>query len=1095
MQKFTFGRVAFMLVACLLFSASAFSQVTTGSLKGLITDDKGVELPGATVVATHNSTGVVYSTITREDGRYNFNNLNSGVYVVKASFVGFKDSEGAVSVLLGEDADLNIKMSEEGNLLSEVVVRVDNVFNKDKQGSELNISNQQIMALPTVTRSLSDFLRLTPQVKVDGNGAISVAGQNNRFNSIYIDGAANNDMFGLAASGTNGGQSGISPISMDAIEQFKVVLSPYDVSLSGFTGGGINAVTRSGSNNLEGSAYYYFKNENLAGKRPGTDEQLDDPDFDRSKLDKFNSYTTGLRLGGALIKDKLFFFVNGEIQRETNPVPYTFSNYQGALTTGDLDNLRNTLISKYNYDPGSYSSVTRETNSNKLAAKIDWNISSKHKLSVSHRYTYGESISPSYSSNSQIYFSNSGIYFPSTTNSTSLELKSNLTNSMSNRLLIGYTSVHDDRDPIGGDFPSVLINQTSTKDRVQFGSEQYSTANELTSKVLTFNEKLDLFKGKHTLSFGVDGMFGSYYNLFIRQNYGSYTFNTLDDFLNGATPQSYARSYSLLENDITGDGSKAAADFKSSRVGVFVNDKFDITNNFSLSAGVRVDMNSFPTDGFEDKTFNGQYMDIVNSIYPLNGAKAGYMPSNKITVSPRLGFNYDVMGDKTLQIRGGTGIFLGRVPMVWPGGVYTNSGVIIGGVNINGTDKTLPFVGDYTKQYTASDFGQTVSVPSGELNLIAKDFKLPKVWRTSLAVDKKVQGGWVLSAEGIYTKNFNDVAYKNVSLDNGTVYHAAGADNRVIYNPAGSAPNQIDLDPSTPGTQNPYTYIILMDNAPKDLNGYSYNLTAKVEKTFSDKLFASLAYTYGKSVILNEATSSQNQSQWRYMETVNGRNNMTRSRSDFDLGHRLVGFVSYRFDYAKHAATTLTLFYTGQSSNPFSYTYRNSLVNDYRRSETNDLIFIPASKDQIAFKDAATADQQWSELDAYIKADKYLNDHRGQYAERNGSRAPFTNVFDFKILQDFYITTANGKKHTLQLSWSIFNVGNLLNKHWGRQYYVSNDSYQLITFEGFKDAASGDYTPLMSFNAPNGKPWNISDGSTGITSRWTSQVGIRYIFN
>ncbi len=1096
-QKSVLFRTTFLALFVLvmtIFGGTAFAQVTTGSLKGIVLDSQNGTLPGATVVAEHQNSGVKYSTITREDGRYNFNNLNSGIYTVTSSYIGFKESKLAVNVLLGEEANLKVVMSDEVNLLSEVVVKSDNNFNKDRQGAELNISTQQIQSLPTVTRSLSDFTRLTPQVKVDGNGAVSIAGQNNRFNSIYIDGAANNDVFGLSASGTNGGQSGISPISVDAIEQFKVVISPYDVSLSGFTGGGINAVTRSGSNDLKGSIYYFFKNEKLAGKTPGTNAQFDDSKFTRSRLPSFNSYTTGFRVGGALIKNKLFFFINGEIQRESNPVPFQLSNYQGAITAAQLDDLSNVLKTKYNYDAGSYNNVIRKLNSNKVTAKIDWNINSKHKLSVSHRYSYGESLSPSTSSNTNIYFANSGISFPTTTNSSSVELKSTLSNTMSNRLLVGYTSVHDDRNPMGANFPNVLINQTATKDRINFGSEAFSSANELKSKILTFNEKLDIYKGRHNISLGVDGEFGSYYNLFIRQNFGAYTFASLDDFLNGANPTNYARSYSLLPDDITGDGSKAAANFKSGRVGVFVNDKFDLTDKFTVTGGVRFDLNTFPTKGFVDETFNKTFYNTINSIYPLDGAQAGSMPSGKFTVSPRIGFNYDVKGDRTLQIRGGTGVFLGRVPMVWPGGVYTNSGVIIGGVNQSGVTNTKPFIGDPLNQYTLADFGKTAAVPSGELNLIGKNFKLPQVWRTSLGIDQKINGGWIVSLEGIYTKNYNDVAYENVILDKASIKNAAGADNRMIYNPTGSSPTKIDLDPTTTGIQNPYTNILLMKNAASKDNGYSYSVTGRVAKSFSDKLITSLAYTYGKSMVLNEVTSSQNSSQWRYMESVNGRNSMTRSRSDFDLGHRIVGFASYKFDYSNHAATTISLFYTGQSSNPYSYTYRNSMVNDWSRTESNDLIFIPASKDQIVFKNDATADAQWAALDSYIKGDKYLNDNRGGYAERNSSRAPFTHVFDLKVLQDFYLDI-KGKRHTLQLSWDVFNVGNLLNKKWGRQYFTTNDSYQLITFEGYKNAAAGDYTPLMSFSAPSGKPWNISDGSTGNISRWTSQIGIRYIFN
>lgn len=1069
------------------------AQVTTSSMSGKVTDDKGEVLIGASVVAVHVPSGSEYGVITRIDGRYNINNMNpGGPYKIMVSYIGYKEFLAEnVYLNLGDNFSLNPKLSEESLLIDEVLIKESKLVNSTRTGAETVIDNAKVNALPTVSRSLGDFTRFTPQAKVDNNGAISLAGQNNRMNSISIDGALNNDVFGLAASGTNGGQSGISPISIDAIESFKVVISPYEVSQSGFTGGGINAITRSGTNNLTGSAYLFTRNQNMAGKTP-----TDVEGAVRTKLADFTAKTYGVRLGGPIIKDKVFFFVNAEIQREERPRTFELATYTGASKGTDIEALRKFVQETHKYDVGTYENIIAQVNSDKVSARIDWNINKTHKISASHRYTYGESISPSVSGSQSINFSNGGIFFPTKTNSSSIELKSIFSNTLSNSLLFGYTTVRDNRNPIGQNFPSVsIIDGTG---RINFGSEAFSTANQLDSDVLTFQNKLQYYTGKHNILAGIDGEFGSFYNLFIRQNFGVYQFASVADFYTG-NPTRYDRSYSLVDN-IIGDGSAAAAEFKSSRFGLFLSDKIDLNEKFSLTAGVRFDMNFFPSQPIVNDQaltyWNNAAKPVISQNYDLQGAEAGKMPEGQVTISPRIGFNYDVNGDKSLIIRGGTGIFFGRIPMVWPGGVYSNSGALIGGVGENrptaGWANVPVFNPDVNKQYDAGFFGRTIAIPGGELNLIASDFKIPSILRSSIGLEKIFANGFKFTFEGMYTQNFNDLQYTNVNIQKPTLT-TAGADKRLIYAPTANNPLRLDFDPNTNGIQNQYNNnVFLITNS--DINGKSWNVTAQVEKTFFDDLSTSIAYTFGESKILNEVSSSQNSSQWRFIESVNGRNAQELSYSDFDLGHRFVGFASYGKSYFDNLGkTTLTFFYTGQSGNRFSYVYNRSIVNDWGRTEANDLIFVPASKDQIVFTNAATADAQWTALDKFISEDEYLSTRRGQYAERNGARAPFQHSIDFKIMQDVNIKVG-GKTHTFQFTFDVFNFTNLLNPKWGRQFFVNNDNFRLMTFDNFKNAAAGDYTPTFTFTTPTSTPWTISDGAFN-SSRWSGQLGLRYIFN
>lgn len=1078
------NRVLLLVVLLLSLCGTVFGQgVTTASISGVIRDDQGTPLPGATVIARHEPSGTEYGTSTRVDGSFTIPNARvGGPYTITTTFVGYSvDKKDNVFLSLGQTYNLRIQLSETSVELEDIEVTAnrDDVFNSERTGASTNISGSQIASMPTVGRNLTDFTRITPQVSVTPNQGLSIAGANNRYNSIFIDGAVNNDVFGLSETGTNGGQANsISPISIDAIEEFQVVIAPFDVRMGGFAGGGINAVTRSGGNKFTGSVYTFYRNESLAGKTP-----TDNANAERKKLDDFTAQTTGFRLGGPIIKDKLFFFVNAEIQRDETPQPFDFSTYNGNVTQQDLTNLANFLKSEYGYDPGGYLDNPQETRSDKFLVRLDYNLNDRHKLTVRHSFTKGEAFKRARSTNSQINFGNNSEFFPSTTNSTAIELKSAFSNTKSNNLIIGYTAVLDDRGSIGGDFPRVNINDGTN--RIVFGTEPFSTINQLKSKVLTLTDNYTIYKKGHVLTFGTHNEYASFYNAFIGNAFGTYTFSSLESFLNGEQSTDYERSYSLVD-DIAGDGTKAASDFKTLQIGLYAQDEITVTSKLRVTAGLRVDIPMFLNKPDEDVYFNTAVIPKLEAEgYDLEGARVGVVPRPQVMFSPRIGFNYDVTGEQTTQLRGGVGIFTSRIPYVWPGASFNNNGILIGSIP-GGANPAVVFRPDPNNQYTGPDVGAVVATPSGDINIFSKKFKFPQVLRASLAVDQVLPGGIVGTIEGIFSKTLNNINYQQLNIKEPTTT-LVGQDNR----PRWDRSDPVDAT---------YRHILLGKNTSR---GYTYNLTAQVKKDFNFGLSTNVGYTFGRSKVINEGTSSQNSSQWRYIENVNGKNRLDLSYSDFDLGSRIIASVSYRKEYLKHFATTISLFYNGQSGARYSYVYRNSLLNDDPQASNtdNDLVYVP--RDYPTYAEALAAgeirflpitgdnpvseEQQWADLNEFIRNDEYLRTRRGQYAERNGARVPFSSILDLRILQDFFINVRD-TRHTLQVSFDVFNFTNMLNKDWGRIYYNLNDNFRLIEYVSLGD----DNIPNFRFDKPATK-YNIDDAGL-ISSRWQAQIGVRYSF-
>lgn len=1079
---------------CAVLDIAYGQGTTTSGINGKVTDDKGESLPGASVLAVESATGSQYGTVTDSKGFYRLPNINpGGPYKLTITYMGFEGfTLENLYLTLGQTQNIDATLSEKATQLKdvEIVANRNNVFDGNRTGAETVISTQTIDQMPTLNRSLPDYVRTTPQIMLTGGG-MSIVGSNNRYNSIFIDGAVNNDVFGLSSSGTNGGQTGATAFSMDIIDQFLVQLAPYDVRQDGFNGASINAITKRGKNQFEGTAYYFLQNQGLAGKTPWESvKNLSDPEAARTKLNSFQNNLFGLSFGGPIIKDKLFFFVNAELMRYSIDQPYNIANYQGSSGPGALDMLRNSVLSRFGYDAGTYESKTQELTSDKIFARLDWNINKVHKLMVRHSYTKSVATTPYISSNQRLYFSNYGEYFPSTTNSSALELKSNW-DKYSNNVILGMTFVRDNRNPLGDKFPTVVIKDGTGE--IYFGSEAFSTANKLDQNIFSLTDNFSIYKGAHTITVGANFEFAHAYNLFIRQNYGQYTYNSMDDFMsvftsNPVSAYQFDHSYSLVD-DKTGDGSNAAAKFNSINMGVYAQDEWWAADNFKLTFGLRVNMPMWPTKPREATNFNdsvvpkleARYDPVSGSNYDLQGARSGEMPKIQFMFDPRVGFNWDVLKNKSLQIRGGVGMFTSRLPLVWPGGVYINNGMTVGGVtyrHVDSTSKNIIFNPDWSSQPTYSYFyGGSDPVPQGEINIITGNFKYPQVARANIGVDKKLFWGIVGTVEFIYTKNMNNIIYYNYNVAPATGQLKGGPDDRWVYGSSTNIKN--------------YSYIMVAENTNK---GYSWNFTVQLTKPFSKGFQGSVAYSYGEAKSLNDALSSQNSSQWRYVANVNGRNHLELSRSNFDMGHRVMAFVGYKKEYARHFATGLSLFYDGVSGKPYSFVYSNSRAINGEDGNDYALIWIPKDRSEINLVDwkdkngnvIKTADQQWADLDSYINGNSYLKNNRGGYAARNGARLPFESYLDLRVLQDFYLNVGKSR-HTLQVTLDIFNFLNLLNKEWGVHRYVTNDSYKLVNVEKMTD-----YVPTFTYRGTTSQDQvsTVSDPA----SRWRMQIGIRYIF-
>ena len=1122
-----------LLLTALVFSAvvAGWAQgITTSSITGQIKDEGGGPLPGANVIAVHEPSGTEYGITTNEDGRFTIPNMRvGGPYKITITFVGNEtQTYGGVFLKLGEPFNLQSQMKSGGTELAEVVISdvQDKLMNSQITGTVTNVSSRQIMALPTITRSLNDMTRLTPQATTTSQGAI--AGGNYRQNYITVDGSAFNNTFGIGGNLPANG----SPISLDAIEEISVSLTPYDIRQSNFIGSSINAVTRSGTNQFSGSAYTFWRNENQQGDKVGTNDPLI-----RQPL-QINTY--GFRLGGPIMKNKLFFFVNYERGKEVRPgqlqraatatEPFGSSPEISRPTAAELDMISQYLDENFGYKTGAYDNYDNESDNTRIVGRLDWNINKNHRINI--RYSQVESKSPSFLSssttgsgisygtgagrtnNNALWFKNTNYYQEANFYSLALEANS-LFGKFANTFRATYTNQNDPRSTESSNFPFVDILDGVGAQGVpftSFGYEPFSYGNLRDVQAYSFVDYVAATFGKHNVTAGVQVDIENTRNGFQRFGRGYYVFNSWNAFISGANPINYAITYSLLPGY-----EQAFPKVGFSQYSVYAQDEYSVSDKLKITAGLRLDLPTFPSVP-EIKTHP-----LVAALSFEDGQKfdTGVMPETRVMFSPRIGFNYDVTGDRSIQVRGGTGIFTGRVPTVWIVSQSGDAGLLQFTQSFTGAANTPgPFNPDPDFYLPATQPAPGTQIPSA-ISAIDPDFKFPQTWKSSLAVDASLPGGIVATLEGIYNKDLNIAVGKNLNLVDPTplnIVDGAGvpnyADTRPIYpvnnrdkflNPLTSAtfnavtnPNPSTAVPNgdTRGSQAFNATMLSNGN-----EGYYWSVTAKLDKQFDNGLFASIAYVRSQSKVLYDGIGDQLLNTWSLTPISQNANSPGMSYAGYVVPDRFIASLSYRKEWLKYFATQISLVYEGSIQGRFSYTYSADFNRD---GQTNDLIYIPKDPTEIDFVDfdydptagvkIYTAAQQEEIFFRYIEQDKYLNSRKGQYAERNGAKMPWRNQIDVRFAQDIFMNIGP-RKNTLQFTLDIFNFGNLLNPNWGT-FDVVNAQSLLVPTNVNSLVAGGTVRPTFRLQSDRGVPVSTTyRDNNSITSTYYMQFGLRYIFN
>jgi hypothetical protein len=1063
----------------------AKAQETTSEIQGIVLSGK-TGIAGVTIVAIHEPTGTKYTTSTRQDGRYNFTNVKiGGPYSITASFVGFKtETANEINLTLGQAHRQNFTLTETSNTLKEVVVRSgsDRVFSANRTGGQETINRKLIEGTPTTSRSWRDITKLVPSA----NGT-SFQGISSQLNNITVDGANFNNSFGLASD--IGGQTSSNPISLDAIEQIQINTSPFDVKYGGFNGAGINTVTRSGKNQTFGSVYEYFRNKDWQSYDVGS-----------IKLPKqdFTYDLKGFTVGGAIIKNKLFFFINGE--QESNTVPGTpwvaasANNVPNGTTVStakasDLDALATFLKTKYNFDPGPYQGYSYSSGSKRLTAKIDWNINANNTFTI--KYNYLKSFSEIPPSNSgalntsigrrpgvtAMPFYGAGYVINNNANVIIAELNTRFSNSANNKLQVGYTQLRDFRSSLSSktDFPLVDILDGSNNPFTSFGYEQFTYNNKLNTDVFQLNDVFTKYIGNHEITLGTQNSFKKYANGFSPAFQGVYRFNSLADFYASAEGTKAAVRYDLSYT--LGGGEFPLVGPKSLELGVFLQDKWKIKDNFTVSYGVRADYTQF----YNTFLYN-PVVDTLTRFYNGIRANTGAAPNTAVQISPRIGYNWDVFSDQTLQFRGGTGLFQGAPPFVWISNQASNSGMALFGQITDGTGFVFsPDVNAYRPTLTGG------LSRSYNINVADPNYKFPQVWKTTLGADKKLFG-FTITVEATHIRNINATVFQNIVLPSTGLITLV--DGRTRYPSTSVYPNirvgGVSLAGNTPG--NPAIgNAIYMTNANV---GYVNTLFVQVQRTFKN-LFVSAAYNYqeAKDATVNGSTAS---TMWGSKPVFNNSNAFTQGYSNNYLPHRFIAQAIYKLEYLKHYSTSFGIFAEVAPNYTTSYIYANDLNND---GFQNDLMYIPRNATEIALTnapgDTRTQQELWSQLSWFIDNNPYLSKNRGQIAQRNAVVLPWTGRVDLNITQDVTFNV-KGRKQTLRFTADIYNFTNFLSKNLG-VYDVPTTTTPLNFTGNFRGNM-----PIFTFpyfNTATRTPLQNSwRHDTGNASRYQVQLGVRYIF-
>lgn len=1098
-------RFSLMFTAILMAFAS-MAQVTGGAVSGTVKDSKGQVLTGATVEVLHEPSGTKYKTVSQSSGKFNLPALRiGGPYKITISYVGLKtETFTDVYIQLGEPSVVDVTLAETSAQLAEVVVsgasRKGALISKDRKGTGTNINRRLLSSLPTLNRSITDFTKLTPQAQ-----GTSFAGQDNRAINFTLDGTIFNNSFGLAA--LNGGQTNSQPVSLDAVEEIQVSISPYSLKEAGFTGASINAVTKSGTNTLHGGGFYNSRNEGLVGTKAGMAGK------ESVVTNAFDVKQYGLSLGGALIKNKLFFFLNYENEKRTDPgslfVADNGSNTGGAnvsrVKSSDLDAISTFLQTKFNYNPGAYENYSFITASNKGLARIDWNINDKHKLSIRGNYMkskrdVGISSSGAFTaraSSQSIAFQNTTYEINNDITSVIGQLNSRFSSKIANEVSFGFTANRDYRAFKGGAFPTVdILDGTGDRNYLSFGVDPFTPNNRLNTDTWQFSDNLTIYNGKHTITAGVSYESFKYYNAFTPNIFGTFTFKSLADFYTSAN--AYLANPALTTNPVQlrryqysisnlPDGGVWAAVTKAKNIGAYIQDDIELEKNFNLTYGVRFDVPYFTSSGFVNNEVDGlSFLDQNGQPVKLSTSK---LPSAKLQISPRVGFNWDISGNKSTQIRGGIGLFTGRPPFVYISNAVGNNGVISGsGVFDNAATTIFPFKPNTPATVPAS-LQPTPLTPAASYNIapVDENFRYPKIIRTNLAIDQKLFRDIVGGVELVFTQSLNNIFYYNANLV-APVGSFAGPDTRLRYaNPGTFTAGVATLNTAAAAIRiNPkISDATVLTSGPY---GQSVAATIKIEKPLRAKgLGWMVAYNYGRTRDYISGGSIAFSS-WSGNRSINGNNRPDIAFSDNDIPNRVIANINYRTEIGKNAAIQFSLFNQTQNQGRLTYAYTGDYNGD--GVSGNDLIYIPKDQSEMNFVASGgfTPQQQKDAFDAYISQDKYLSQNRGKYAQRNGGVLPYVTRFDISVMVELF-GNVNKNRHTIQLRADIFNFGNMLNPAWGVGYTVN--STNVLAAKGVD--ANG--VPVTSFNTFNsGINYTTYRKGTGILDVWQAQLGVRYIF-
>jgi hypothetical protein len=1079
----------FLVFLIFVLPKSIIAQgVTTASLNGIVQDTDGNPLLGANVIAEHIPSGSQYGAATRDNGFFNLPNLRvGGPYTVTVSYIGYNpQKKEEIFLSLGQDFRLEITLESQAVTVGEIVVTAeqDAVLNSNRTGAATYVEVDQIQSLPTIKRSVRDLTRLDP--RSDGN--YSFGGKNWLYNNISLDGSYFNNPFGLDDPAP-GGQTSSEPVPYDAVEQVQVSIAPYDVRQGGFTGAGINVVTKSGTNRYQGSLYSFFRNETLLGNSVSGNEVIANPDL------SFNQ--SGFSVSGPIVKDKLFFFLNGEIERREDPGTSFVANQSGSVDFGEsrvrasvMDSIRTRMIDVYGYDPGQYDGYVHDTENEKLLVKLDWNINENNNLSLRYNRLDARRDLPPHPfvlsaggrgpNETSLPFQNSGYKINNKLNSFALELNSR-SDAFANRFFASYNQFRDNRDPFSEPFPTIEILEDGVT-YTTIGHEPFSIHNILDQDVWQVTNNFSYFLGNHVVTVGGTFEYFSFFNSFNIFRNGVFFLPDFLDFIGGARFSSlddfFARTDPALPDSdridfrgMVGSGPFKGEDIEVGQLSFYVQDDFNVSPVFNLSGGLRVDMPMYFTEPVDNPFSRG--LTLLDENDQPEVVDQSKLPGVQYLLSPRIGFNWDVTGDRTTQLRGGTGIFTGRLPFVWVGNVISNPGA---NPNLYPTS---------SEQIATSD--DAILQQSFDLNGMVEDFKWPQVWNSNIAVDHMLPWGLLSTIEFIYGKDINSIYVRNADIVEPVRYLADG---RPYFGGVDSLGNNLfELNPD--GGAGAY----VIDNSDE---GYHYSGTIQLRKLFDFGLRTGLSYTYLEAKSLLKSTEIA--SVLFAENPVQGDPNKPQlSYSEFGTRHRITGNAIYSHVWNNNFESHFGLFFevaegnrfAGAGGNRYSFVYAGDVNGDGQTG--NDLIYIPASQSEINLVpyvdeggNTISAEEQWNKLNAFIGQDEYLKEHRGEIAERFGAVNPWWWNIDFRFMQDFAFIMG-AMRHTFQLSVDILNVPNLLSSEWGVRKIASSAATSPLELMGF------DTNGEPNFNFKGATTTTYVD-DPGVNSRWQIQVGLRYFF-